>query len=200
MSRAMIPPRLAPLLAQVSRNPRLQAGLIAIALIIVAWAMLALGDLRRAGLKQLERDHERLARIKQLAGQNTWGERSAEAQTLNRILAAEIPPARSPGLAQAEFQGWLREIVNAQGQALRLETQAPAAVESVPGVVQVTSVISGSLSPDRVIQMLQRIEGHAQLVTVPLATIRDDGANQTFSLTVRGFYRLQPVTPSEASP
>lgn len=192
MNASPVTTRLRPLLAQVGGNPRLQAGLALIALLVVGWLWLLIGDTRDARLQELGRHHERLAQIKQLAGQTIWLQRAEEAERLAGVLAAELPPAGSPGLAQADFQGWLRGIVDAQGAELRMEVQAPVLVEAMPGVVQVTAVVSGALPPQRAVQMIQRIEGYTKLVTLPLVTIRDDGANQTFSLTVRGFYRLDP--------
>lgn len=199
-AQASLPPALTALIAQVKGNPRLQIGLGVIALILAGWVFLLLGDVRAARVAELERDHERLAQIKQLAKQKGWTKRAIEAEELRRVLDAELPQAKSAGLAQAEFQGWLRGVVTSQGGDVRIETQAPMEVESVPGVVQVTSVVSGALPPDRVIQMLQRIESHAQLIAVPLATIRDDGVNRTFSLTVRGFYRVAGPDQTPPSP
>lgn len=190
MSRAALTARLRPLLGQINGNPRLLGGVVLIALLVVGWLWLVIGDQRAEQVRELERGHERLAQIKQLAGQKIWLQRAEEAERLGAMLAAELPPADSPGLAQADFQGWLRGIVDAQGADLRLDVQAPTLVEDAPGVVQVTAVVSGGLPPQRVLQMIQRIEGYTKLVTIPIATVRDDGANQTFSLTVRGYYRL----------
>ena len=36
------------------------------------------------------------------------------------------------------------------------------------------------------------------LVTLPTLTVRSDGANQTFSLTVQGFYRVPPAATGAA--
>lgn len=199
MNPASVKARLRPLLAQAQDNPRLQAGLALIALLVVGWLALVLHDAREARIRELERQHQRLAQIKQLAGQKMWIERADEAERLGKVLAAELPEAKSAGLAQADFQAWLRPIVDAQNANLRLDVQAPTMPEDMPGVVQVTAVVSGGLPPQRVVQMLGRIEGYAKLVTVPVATIRDDGLNQTFSLTVRGLYRL-PTAAGEQTP
>jgi hypothetical protein len=70
--------------------------------------------------------------MQQLAGQGVWVQRAQEAGQLARSLDAEIPAARSAGLAQADFQGWLRGIVESQGTTVRLDVQAPAMMTSRP--------------------------------------------------------------------
>lgn len=180
---------------QIRANPRLQVGLAVIGLILLCWLVLVTSDARQALVRDLAGRHERLAQIKQLAGQRVWIQRAVEAETLARTLEAEIPAADSAGMAQAAFQSWLRPIVEPYGSDVRLEVQTPVMVDSPAGTAQVTAVISGSLPPQRVIQLVSRIEAARALVVVPLATIRDDGANRTFSLTVRAYYRIAPEGP-----
>lgn len=187
---------LRPLLAQVRSNPRLQAGLVLIAALVLGWLFLVLGDMRDAQLQRLDQARQRLAQVQQLAGQEVWFERADEAERIAEALDAEIPAARSPGLAQAAFQGWLREIVDSQGTGLQLEVQAPVDLEEPTDVVRVTAVVSGGMEPRRVWQMVHRIESSLSLVTIPLISVRTDGANHRFSLTVQGYYRL-PEQPSE---
>ncbi len=182
--------RLQPLLQEVRANPRLLAGLAVIGALVLGWFFLVLGDWRAARLAELEQTRQRLVQVQQLADQEEWPERAAEAVRLADALDAEIPEAASPGLAQADFQGWLREIADAQPGELRLDVQQPTLLEQPTGVVRVAGTISGSLAPNRVVQVIHRIEGRTSLATVPVATIRSDGLNQTFSITVHGFYRL----------
>lgn len=194
-----IPPRLQPLLAQVRANPRLQAFLSLAVLLLLGWVFLVLGDLRAAQLQRREQALERYVQMRQLVGQDVWLQRADAAERLARTLDAEIPPARSPGLAQADFQGWLKTIVDDQGQSARMDVQAPTYLEDPDDVVRVTAVVSGGMEPRRVWQMIQRIESGVSLVTIPLLTVRSDGANKTYSLTVQGYYRL-PGPPQKAQP
>lgn len=192
-----LPPQLKSLATEIRGNPRLQVGLTLIVLLFLGWVFLVLGDARRTQLQQLEQGRQRLVQVKQLAGQKVWLERADAAKRLADTLDAEIPPAKSPGLAQAAFQGWLKEIVDSQGTNLRIDVQSPAYVEDPADVVRVTAVVSGGLEPQRVWQMIHRIEGHAALVSIPTLTVRSDGANKAFSLTVQGYYRL-PAPPPES--
>lgn len=190
-----LPPRLRPLLAEFKGNTRLQVGAVLIALLVFGWLMLVLADWRSQKLVELEQARQRLAQIQGLAGQEVWIERAEAAHTLAQALRAEIPSATSAGLAQAQFQGWLREIVDTQGAPLRLDVEAPVNVEQPAGIVKVTATIAGNLSPARVQQLIHRIEGRTTLSTIPTLTILNDGFNWTFSLTVQGFYQLAPEEP-----
>jgi hypothetical protein len=182
--------QLKPLLDQVQANPRLQAGLALAVLLVLGWLFLVLGDLRKAEVQRLEQARERYIQVRQLSGQQVWLQRAAAARQLVRKLEAEIPQAASPGLAQASFQGWLKPIVDGQGVPLRMDMQAPARVEAQPGIVRISATVSGGMDPQRVWQMIHRIEAGAALATIPVLTVRSDGANKTFSLTVQGFYRV----------
>lgn len=185
-----LPAQLRPLADEIRRNPRLQLGGVLIVALVVGWLFLVLGDWRQAKLADLAQAHQRLDQVRELAGQEAWLERAEDAASLVRTLEAEIPPVASPGLAQADFQGWLRELVNAQGANLRLDVQSPTELDQPADVVRVNATISGGMPPGRVVQLINRIEGRSALTTIPTLIIRSDGANQTFSLTVQGYYRL----------
>lgn len=198
-----LPPALRSALTELRGNPRLQSGLALIALLLFGWLFLVLGDARRTLVNDLQEAHERLLQVKQLAGQKAWSQRARDAEALAKALDAEIPSARSTGLAQADFQGWLQKIVDAQGANLRVDMQSPIRDETQPGLVRVTAVVSGGLAPRRVLQMVHRIESSASLVTLPALLVRTDGANQTFSATVQAIYRVPesaPAPATEASP
>lgn len=188
-------PRLRALLGEIRDNPRLQLGTGLIGALVLGWFVLVLADWRGEKMEALQQARQRLAQVQELAGQQAWIERADAARRLSATLEAEIPTAASAGLAQAEFQGWLRDIVNAQGVPLRLDVQAPVRIERPADIVKVTATVSGGLPPGRVMEMIHRIEGRAALSTIPTLTIRSDGLNQTFSLTIQGFYRLPPQGP-----
>ena len=190
-----LPPAVQKLVAQVGANPRLQAGLVLMAMLVAGWVFLVLGDWRNEQLQRLEQVRQRLAQVRQLSGQTVWLQRADEAQRLADVLDAGISPAASPGLAQADFQGWLKQIVDSQGVALRLDVQTPTFLDEPADVVQVTAVVSGGLDPQRVWQMIHRIESRTAVVAIPMLTVRSDGANKTFSLTVQGYYRLPAARP-----
>ena len=178
------------MLDELRGNYRLQIGTGLIALLIMGWLLLMLSDLRDKKLGELADARQRLEQTKALAKQGVWMERADTAERLQAVLQAEIPPVASPGLAQADFQGWLREIVDAQGSQLRLDVQQPVRLEAPEGVVKLSATIAGGLPPSQVVNMIHRIERRTALATLPVLVIRSDGLNRTFSLTVQAFYRL----------
>lgn len=182
--------RVEPLRKQVAENPRLQAGLVLIGIVLLVWLLLLLGDWRAARLGELQAARDRLARVQQLANQHEWPERAAEAVELAELLSAEIPDATSPGLAQANFQGWLGELTNSQAGEVRVDVQAPVLLEQPEDILRINANLTGTLAPSRVVQLIQRIEARPQLTTIPVLTIRSDGHNQTFSITLHGYYRV----------
>lgn len=197
--RLVLPAQLRPLVAQVQANRRLQAGAALIVLLLLAWVFLVLGDIRAASLQRLQQGRQRLAQVQQLAQQKIWLQRADEAERLAAVLDAELPRAGSPGLAQAAFQGWLNEITGNQANNLRLDVQAPVFVEDPVDVVRVTAMVSGTAEPQRAWQLIRRIEASTSLVTIPVLTVRSDGTNKTFSLTVQGYYHV-PAPPAVAAP
>ena len=63
----------------------------------------------------------------------------------------------------------------------------------VPGdIVRITAVVAGTMDPRRTWDMIHRFEASTALVAIPEITVRSDGANQTFSVTLQGFYRVPP--------
>lgn len=194
-----IPPQLAPLVDQVRANPRLQAALVLAGMLVVVWIVLVLGDRRDAAIAELADARHRYFEVHRLSGQDVWEARAAEAMQLADALEAEIPPAASAGLAQADFQGWLTPIVNVQGADVRVEMQPPVRLDAPQDdIVRITAVVSGTLDPRRTWAIIHRLEASTSLVTIPVLTVRSDGANQTFSLTVQGFYRVPAASPGEA--
>lgn len=190
-----LPAQLLPLAAQIRGNSRLQIGLGLIAAIVLLWLFLLLGDWRQARIMVLQASNHRLEQTRNLARQKNWAERAEQAKQMAERLQAEIPSAASPGLAQADFQGWLRQLADAQPAQLRLDVQAPVRLEEPADIVKVTATLNGSMSPSQVTQLIDRIESRQSLATIPMATLRSDGLNRSFSLTIQGYYRLQTGKP-----
>jgi hypothetical protein len=186
------------LVEQVRDNPRLQGGLLLIAGLVAGWLFLVLGDLRQDGLRRLDQARQEYFRVRQLAGERDWPQRADAAVKLADALSAEIPDVASAGLAQAAFQDWLKDIVDDQGVPVRIDLQAPVRLEPpAQDIVRITATLSGGMDPRQAWRMIHRIESGSALATIPDITVRSDGPNQTFSITVQGFFRL-PGVPQEA--
>lgn len=173
---------------ELAGNRRLQVGVLLIAAILLLYLWLLAGDWRTAAERDLAAARQRLQRIESLVGQDVWLERAAAAADLADALDAQVPAIDTPGLAQASVQTWARELTAAHGEAVRVQSDAPT---RIPGsdIWRVPMTLSGALPPRSVLQLIQRIESHAQLRTIEQATLVNR-ANQTFSLTVVAFYRI----------
>lgn len=188
--------RLLQLRRQIDSNPKLQVGLLFILLLVGFWLFDVLGSWRAAQVNALADSQARLQQVKQLAGQQAWISRAQDALRLQKSLEAEIPSAPSPGLAQANFQARIQEVVASQGASLRVDMQAPVRLEDQPELIRVTAVIVGSLPPSRVTSLAYRLESSTSLVILPALLIHSDDNNQTFSMTVQSFFRV----PAPSSP
>lgn len=193
-----LPAQVAPLVAQVRANPRLQMGLASIGLLLLGWLFLVLGDAREAQVKAVVEARQHYFQVRQLSGQDAWTQRAADAVQLADALEAELPTAPSAGLAQATFQGWLKGITDTQASPIRVDLQPPVRLEAPnEDVVRISANVAGSMDPRRAVDLVHRFESGTALVTIPEISLLSDGANQTFSMTVQGFYRV-PVAVADA--
>ena len=193
-----LPAQVAPLVAQVRANPRLQVGLASIGLLLLGWLFLVLGDAREAQVKAVVEARQHYFQVRQLSGQDAWTQRAADAVQLADALEAELPTAPSAGLAQATFQGWLKGITDTQATPIRVDLQPPVRLEAPnEDVVRISANVAGSMDPRRAVDLVHRFESGTALVTIPEISLLSDGANQTFSMTVQGFYRV-PVAVADA--
>lgn len=181
--------KLQPMRDELRSNARLQlgAGVIAGLLLLSLWW--SLSDWRAALARETEQTAQRLARVENLAGQEQWADRVQAAHTLRTTLEAEIPPAVSPGLAQAAFQSWLSALVGTLGTRPQLTMDAPVLVENPQGLVKIGATLTGSLSARQWADMIRRIEGERQLLVIPTLQLRSDTSN-TYTMTLHAYYRL----------
>lgn len=178
--------------AEWNANPRLRIGAALIAVIIAVYLLLVLADAREALRRDVAREAERLAKIEALAGQDAWIERADEAARLREALESQLPPARTPGLAQAAMQGSLRELLQPYGDAVTLEVAAATELPSNPGIVRVSATLGArDFGMDRSLALVQAIEASPQLLAITSASIESRTATD-LSLTVNGYFRLEP--------
>ena len=184
-------PQVVRLRQQLEATPWLRWAFLAIGLLL---AMLALGELetvRKSWQQDSVAEEAKLRRIKALQGQDVWLARAKEAAALHQGLLAQIPPASTPGAAQAALQGWLQGLANstADPQKVRIAVEGSTPVESVPGVIRLRASLQGSLSPRQALNIARTIESGPSLVTIDALTVRSE-SNQNASISMSAFYRL----------
>lgn len=178
--------------SQLASNARLRAGIQVVAVILAAYLVLVVMETRQRLVTGLEDAKARLERLQSLAGQTEWPQRAEAARRLRDGLEAEIPSAPTLGSAQADVQGWMREINNAFNDSLRLQAQSPAEVDGSPGLWRIPLQVSGSLEPHRLLQLVQRLESRSHLVFIEQIAYTNSKP-YAFSLTAIAIYRVGAV-------
>ena len=179
---------------ELAQNQRLRIGILAIAGIVVFYAFLVLGDWRSSLHEQYVERRQYLRKLRELAGQSQWTVRADAISRVRKELEAQIPVVASPGLAQASAQTWIRSLAAVHGSAVQVQSQPPLAVDGQPGLWRIPLVVSGTLAPRTVVNLVQQIEKHSSLSVIEEATILNR-ENQTFQLTVVSYARVAGGSP-----
>lgn len=183
---------LADMRRQWASNRRLRIGVAAIAVIVVAYLFLVLQDWRSALATEYAARTEHLYKMRALAGQDEWVERARAMADVRRALEAELPDAATPGLAQANVQGWVRDVVAAYGvDNVTVQVSDASPVDGKPGVWRVPVAINGPLNAGRYLDLVASIERRNTLAIIEQARVLDR-ENRAFSMTVVAFFRIAP--------
>lgn len=181
---------------ELGGNARLRWGLVVISAILAVQLFLVLSDWRTSLHDRYVERRQYLRKLRTLAGQEQWLSRASEASRLRKALEAEIPEVATLGLAQANAQAWVRDLASAHGQTVRVQARPPAAIEGEPGLYKIPVVLSGSLPPAAVINLIQRVEKHPSLAVIENAVLLNR-ENRTFELAVVSFARVKEA-PADA--
>lgn len=174
---------------EFAQNQRLRIGVLAIAAILAFYSFLVLNDLRTSLHDQYVERRQYLRKLRTVAVQKEWPARAEEMSRVREALEAEIPEFASASLAQASVQGWVGELAAVHGTAVRVQTQPAEAIPGTPGLWRVPMVVSGSLAPRAVINLIQQVEKRTSLSVIEEALILNR-QNQTFQLTVVSYARV----------
>jgi hypothetical protein len=175
---------------QWAANRRLRIGVVAIAAIVVLYLFLVLQDWRAALATEYAARTEHLYKMRALAGQDEWIERARSMAEVRRGLEAELPDAATPGLAQANVQGWARDVVAAYGdEDVTVQVRDAVPVEGHPGVWRVPVAINGPLRAGKYLDLVASIERRNTLAVIEQARVMDR-ENKTFALTVVAYFRI----------
>ena len=176
---------------ELEGNPRLQAGAVLIGVLLALYALRGVDAWRQGMVARLAAAHAQRVRTQALAGQTQWRARAAQAQALERALAARIPDADSVGLAQATQQAWLRRAVLPFAPTATIRMDAPVPVEGQPGYWRIPAEIAGPIAVARTLQLLQRIESNRDRMQVESIRI-SNAANPQLQMTVVALVRVVP--------
>ena len=182
--------RMAQMRTEWSNNPRLRYGAGAIIVILVIYLLMVLADWRTALHAEYQQRTLQLYKVQALAGKDEWLMRAENTRALNKALQSEIPNATTIGLAQAEVQTWMRQIMQAFGPKMSSETHAPSPVAGEPGLWRIPITIRGLVSVAQLQEILRRIESADRLTVVDSMTITMIRDTPNVSLTAVAYYRV----------
>ena len=179
------------------RNARLRAGVVVIACILLAWGALFLNDLKSAHLAAYGEEFARLQKVRALSGQSVWLARAADAKRLDDALSAEIPDAKTAGLAQAAFQTQLGAIAQKYGGALKVQVSPATREPGAADVWRVPASIDGDISVALAEQFIAELETRQNLITIERLSIVNRDKTR-LSATVQAYYRPPTAEVSNA--
>ena len=182
--------RLAQMRTEWTTNPRLRIGSAVILVILVAYMMMVMTDWRTALHAQYQERTLQLYKVQALAGKDEWLLRAEKARSLDKALQSEIPNAATIGLAQAEVQTSMRQIMQAFGPKMTSESHAPVEVTGEPGLWRIPITIRGLISVAQLQEILRRIESSDRLTVIESMTITMVRDTPNVSLTAVAFYRV----------
>jgi hypothetical protein len=190
MNRAWSSPRLQQLREDWRSNQRLRWGVFAIGVIGFVYLCLVLVDWRRDLHQQYQQRTLQMYKVAALADQEYWLLRVDSAKALDGALQAEIPRVATIGLAQAEAQTNVRQIVNAFGPKLAVDARPPAQVRGQPGLWRIPISLRGMVTQPQLLQILRRIESADRLVTIEEFSLGFVQRQPNIVLTMVAFYRV----------
>jgi Type II secretion system (T2SS), protein M subtype b len=186
-------PRIRQVREEWRSNPRLRWGVAAVAVIAALYLLLVLVDWRRDLHQQYQQRTLQLYKMAALAGQEQWSVRAQTAQNLEKSLQAEIPRAATIGLAQAEVQASIRQVLNAFGPKLSSDARPPVQVRAQPGLWRIPVTIRGLVGQAQLMEILRRIESSDRLVVIDDFQIGFAQGQPNITLTAVAYYRVGPA-------
>lgn len=184
---------------QANANPRLRWMLWGVLYIFLMYFALSLGEWRaeqQQGINQLQRT---AIKLQQLKSETEWPERQAAETEVAQQLSQRLWKAKTPGLAEADLQNYLRQLManyNADGLRLRLaptetlvlggETllKVSADVSAVIGVAQIDPLMR-AMAEDKRALLVERFAyspqraGQLSLLVTAYFSTADDSAEAT---------------------
>lgn len=174
-------------------NPRLRWGVAVVGVIAALYLLLVLVDWRRDLHQQYQQRTLQLYKMAALAGQEQWSVRAQTALNLEKSLQAEIPRAATIGLAQAEVQATIRQLLNAFGPTLASDARPPVQVRARPGLWRIPVTIRGLVGQAQLMEILRRIESSDRLVVIDDFQLAFVQGQPNITLTAVAYYRVVPA-------
>lgn len=174
-------------------NQRLRRGVAVVAAIAALYLLLVLLDWRRSLHEEYQQRTLQLYKMAALAGQEQWSLRAQAAQNLEKSLQAGIPRAASIGVAQAEVQATIRQLLNAFGPKLASESRPPVEMRGQPGLWRIPVTLRGVVGQAQLMEILRRIESSDRLIVIDDFQLGFIQGQPNITLTAVAYYRVGAV-------
>ena len=181
-----------------SSNPRLRWGAVIAIAIGFLYLCMVLVDWRRDLHDQYQQRTLQLYKMTALAGQEQWLLRAQAAQSVEKALQAEVPDAATIGLAQAEVQTFVRQLINAFGRRLGSDARPPAEVTGQPGLWRIPVTLRGLVGQPQMLEILRRVEDSDRLMVIEEFSFTFVKGVPNMSMTLVAYYRVGSPEPREA--
>ena len=181
--------------AELAENTRLRVGLWAVLALVLFYAVLLQADRVDAAYEEYAVEADRLARIEATLTSGDWQEWLRTEQAANTELAAQLWRADTSGLAQANVQAALGEIM--AGLRLRNPRIRPGvsqAVPDAPGIWRVQLQLSASYRRGIELEVLHRVATYPRRLVVDRLDL--NRSNDRIRLILSAYFL--DVTPEDA--
>ena len=179
-------------------NPRLRWGALIALAIGFLYLCLVLADWRRDLHEQYQQRTLQLYKMTALAGQEQWLVRAQAAQSVEKALQAEVADAATIGLAQAEVQTFVRQLINAFGRKLGSEARPPVEVAGQVGLWRAPVTLRGVVSQPQMLEILRRVEDSDRLMVIDEFSFTFVRGVPNMSMTLVTYFRVGSPAPREA--
>lgn len=145
---------------QLEGNSRLRLGVLSIPLIILLYLNLLLSDERAAQRTSTSELHQELLDARQLAEQDEWLERQAQARNkLEQQATRHFGRAESEALARADIQANTQNLLAQQQlQQIRIEVSTAGQPDTVTQLIPLQLRLSGNAQGEQLFNLIAKME------------------------------------------
>ncbi len=164
---------LARLRGELAANPRLRAGAWAVAAILAVYGLLVQSDRVEAAYVTYTADAERLTRARALLTRDDLPALLEAERERDSALAERFWQAETQGLAQAQLQAALGDIVGElEFRNPRIQSGAIIPVDYAPGLWRVQAQFNGIYEPGSELLALHALATHPKKIVVDRLDLR----------------------------
>lgn len=183
---------------QINVNQRLRWMLWGILYIFLIYFALSLGEWRAEKAQSINQLQRTATKLDQLESQTEWPQRWDAEKAASAQLAKRLWKAKTPGLAEADLQNYLRELINKHnGDGLHLRL-APTETVVLGGetIFKVSADVSASISSNQINELMRVMAQNPQVLLIERFDYSPQRSGQ-LNLLVIGYFSTAEESTSE---